>query len=106
MKTKLNLNFLKKEKKLVKIDYTESNVGKYWNLLVVLFFVVFLGGAVFGFIVFTNLNKNLSLDNSLLPKNKVFDKKQEISEVLKYFENKEQNLLKIKNKNNIIDPLL
>lgn len=107
----LNLKFLEslKTKKTFKKEYFHVNPDKYWNMLLVLFFVIVLAGGGFSYYTFYSLNKDLSAytTNSSI---ETFDAKQkeQIKNILEYFkikEEKEKSLLKVQ-VSPVIDPEL
>lgn len=96
----MNLNLdLKKildfnKKVSYKKDYFQINPDKYWNLLLIIFFLIIVLGAVFGFYNFFKLNKALnSYTNTNKPiENTNLDLKQknEVDDLINYFKNKEE----------------
>ena len=105
---KININFLKKNKNnsVFVNKYEEVNTNKYWNILIIVFFVIIIFGAIFGFIFFRKANSNLSVELNNTPRGNSFDKKEQIEKVLNYFEDKEKELENNLKYNQLIDPSL
>lgn len=105
MKFNLNLKSTK-TKKLKKTDASELNAVKYWNILVIIFFVLFLAGAVYGYISFTNLDKKLFAPQQDVDSQNNFKQEKEISDVINYLENKEDKKNFLLKESGVIDPSL
>jgi len=103
----LNLKFLQsfKVKKTFKKESTQINSDKYWNFLLVLFFVMLLVSMMFGFFLFEKSNEDFK---DYVPKetyNDSLNQKNQILKVLEYFEIKENNTKEIIEKGvTVVDP--
>lgn len=106
-----NLTFLQKKNTFRK-DYFQINPDKYWNLLLVLFFIIVLLGALFGYYNFSKLNKALNsyTTHSKEENNEILDVKQknEINNLLIYFKDREDKTSSLINNKIplVIDPSL
>lgn len=103
----MNLKFLKslKIKKSFKKENFQVNINIFWRFFVLLFFMVIISGSVFVYKVFQKFNENFYNKEN---KEKIIDsnKKQEIENVLKYFEEKEKKSDEVILFNSVIDPSL
>ena len=105
---KLDLKFLQsfKSKKSFKKESTQISANKYWNFILIFFFVILLGSLVFGYITFENLNKDFKEDE-LGAVNNNLSQKNQLLKVLEYFEIKEANTRDIIEKGvTVVDPSL
>lgn len=105
----LNINFLQKfkTKKVFKKENNQIDPNKFWNALLSVFFLIFLGGAVFGYFTFQNLTKDLAVNTENDQNSVGTNQRNKIKNIIEYFDQKQANSGKIlESETLIIDPSL
>lgn len=100
----MNLDFKKildfNKKVSYKKDYFQINPDKYWNFLLVVFFIIVVLGGSFGVYNFFKLNKALnSYTNNKQSEDTILDLKQknDVNNLINYFKDKEEKSKSILN---------
>ena len=105
----LNINFLEKfkNKKVFNKKNNQIDPNKYWNALLLVFFVIFIGSMVFGYFTFQRLNTDLIINTEYDQNALGANKKDSIKKTIEYFGQKKVNSNKIINSEIlIVDPSL
>lgn len=98
-----------KKKKTFKKEYFQINPDKYWNFLLIMFFVLILAGGGFGYFTFNSFDNTLDTNNSNSNNTNYNPKqKEDILNLINYFSVREKKTIEIlENKNlPVIDPSL
>ena len=102
----MKLQFLKKKKKIKKENF-KIDAGFYWNIILLLAFILIICAFVFGFFVFQKINKGEEIVTDISSENVNIVKKQRIDKVLEYFTDREKRSIDILNSPSpVVDPSL
>jgi len=102
----MNFKIFNLKKSFVKKDYN-YNIALYWRIIVFVFFVVIIISFIYGFLVFTEINKDSGSPEVNNVDKASQNRKDRIDEVLESFSQKEQKTNVIINSPSpVVDPSL
>ena len=102
----MNFKIFNLKKSFVKKDYN-YNIALYWRIIVFVFFVVIIISFIYGFLVFTEINKDSGSPEVNNVDKASQNRKDRIDKVLESFSQKEQKTNAIINSPSpVVDPSL